>query len=200
MAAQDLTTLSAVRSFLQKPTADTNQDTIIQSLITRASDAIMRYTQREFAPTASATARNFLSDERGYVSLAPYDLRSVSQVRMDTDTSSPVTLTTDEYRLRPVPAPLSVYTYLLLNPTSGHPSTRFAQRTIEITGNWGFSAVPEDVAHAAILTVAAWLRDEVSAFTSAYPQEEGAVPSSPESSIPQGARAVLMPFMRSTYV
>lgn len=199
MAAQDLTTLSAVRSFLQKPVADTAQDTIIGSLITRASDAIMRYTQREFAPITASTARTFLSDERGYLSLSPYDLRSVTLVRMDTDTASPVTLTTDEYRLRPVPSGSGTYTHVLLNPTSGHPSTRFADRTIEITGAWGFAAIPTDVEHACILTVAEWLRAEVSAFSNAF-AEESSPPNSPQASIPQSARAVLIPFMRAQYV
>lgn len=199
MAAQDLTSLSDVRLFLQKPDADTGQDTIISALITRASDAIMRYTQREFAPAASSTARTFLSDNRGYVSLAPYDVRAVSQIRLDTDTSNPVTLTTDEYRLRPLPAVHGVYTFLLLNPLSGRPNTRFAERTVEITATWGFATVPEDVEHACILTVVEWLRDDVSAFTTAYEGEDNP-PNSPVSSIPQDARAVLTPYMRATYV
>src|SRR6266480_3540477 len=111
----DLTTLDAVRSFLQKPTPDTNQDEIISSLITRASEAIMHYCEREFAPTTPSEARTFEYDGRClFLDLAPFDLRAVASVKDVTDPNNTVTLETSKYRLWPHPARDGAYQALRL--------------------------------------------------------------------------------------
>ena len=93
MAAQDLCTLAEVRAFLELPNADTGRDTLISNTITPISDAISRYTQREFISTASAT-RTFRLDVGSLsVDLNPHDLRTVSALTLHPEATSPITLT-----------------------------------------------------------------------------------------------------------
>lgn len=178
MASTDLCTLSEVRSFLQKPNTDTGQDAIISSLISRASLAIMRYCDREFAPATTAAVRKFeWHPNSPFVDLAPYDVRTVTLLRLDSDQSSPTTLTTDEYRLWPRPSRDGTYQALRLRPTSiVSPSWQFPDvREVEVTGNWGFTAIPEDVKHTALVTVATWLRRDVAAFSQTFNLSEDRV-------------------------
>lgn len=172
MAAYDLCTLTEVRAFLQKQTPDTGQDTIINSLISRASLAIMRYADREFAPVdAGPTARKFeWHPAAPLLDLAPYDLRSATLIRLDSDQTTPTTLTTDDYRLWPRPNRDGTYQAIRLRPYHiASPSWQFPDvREIEVTGSWGFAAIPEDVKHVAITTVAIWLRRDVSAFSTTF--------------------------------
>lgn len=174
MAAEDLTTLSAVREFLQKQAVDTEQDDVIASLITRASNLIMRYTEREFAPATTSDTRVFDYEGRGWLDLAPYDLRSVSSIQIDTDTSSPTTLTSGtDYRLWPRPAVDGTYLALRLDTPGVY--SEWPTRELSITGDWGFASVPSDVAHACIVTVSIWLRRDVAAFAANMNLDEARV-------------------------
>lgn len=56
MADVDLTTLTAVRAFMQTPAADTGQDDLVQAEITRASLACMRYLDRQVRPLDTVDA------------------------------------------------------------------------------------------------------------------------------------------------
>jgi hypothetical protein len=166
MGAQDLTSLANVRAMLQKPGSDVGQDGLIGALITRASVAIMRYTDRQFAPAETAATKVFEYEQGGtshLLDVAPYDLRAITQVQLDTDESSATTLTTDEYRLFPQPPRDGVYTALRLQPFS-YGRGRWGHRQVSVTGNWGFASVPVDVEDACIKTVALWLRRDASGF------------------------------------
>lgn len=160
LTAGHLCTLDEVRDFLEIPAADTSRDDLIAQHITRASARISRYAGREFTPPATnPTARRFFYTNGDFISLAPYDLRSVTSITLDPD-GTPVTLTADtDYYLEPAVFAGGVYQWLRIPTYSG--TTR---RVIEITGTWGFERVPEDVRHAAIVTVASWLRRDVTQF------------------------------------
>ena len=200
MAAADLCTVEEVRDFLQKPVADTNQDQILGSLITRASYAIMRFCEREFAPAGSVgVTRTFqigYGDE--WLSLAPYDLQTVTLVQVDTDTTA-YTLSTDEYRLDPPGKPQSVYTSIRLRPLSVSTSGRqlWPTRQVQITGTWGFPSVPDDVKHACVVTVATWFRRDAASFSSVFRLDEGAV-ERPEA-LPSAVKGVLTPWRRMSF-
>jgi hypothetical protein len=173
VAAYDLCTVAQVKEFLQK--SDTGQDDLLQAVLTRASKAILNYTGREFSPTTASAARAFSYEGGGAMSLAPYDLRSVTSIVIDSDTTSPVTLETTDYVLQPKPAKDGVYGWLLLpNHDIEKPYAIFAQREVTVTGAWGFAAIPEDVRHWAIQTTVAWFRKDIAAFSSAYAQDEQA--------------------------
>lgn len=171
MAAGDLCTRDQVRAFLVKPANDTGQDTLIDSLIRGASKLIANHCEREFTPTADAT-RSFYYDGRGFLSLAPYDLRTLTSVTFDVEPGEAETvLTTDEYRVWPLPAPDGVFQALKFNAYRAS-SSRWSDRTISVRGAWGFATVPDDVQDAAIKTVAVWLRRDAAAFESTFRLDE----------------------------
>lgn len=196
MAAGDLTTLQAVRQSRLTTDTDTAEDGEIADLITRASVAISRHCGREFVPTASE-ARTFEFDARGPVLVDPYDLRDVTQVRIDVDTPAPTTLLSTEWRLWPHPARDGVYRGLRLSRWL----LRGQRRLVEITGTWGFAAVPVDVEHACIITVATWIGQDKGAFSPLLAIDDDGAPRDARGpallgAIPPGARKLLAPFCR----
>lgn len=197
MAAADLCTLEDVRLFLGKDDSDTSQDAVIASLISRASLAIMRDCQREFAPASSSAARVFRYSTPGRMSLAPYEARTVTLVRMDSDQASPVTLTASQYRLWPVPAPDGTYLTVLFDGTEGSSSSAWRDRIVEVTGTWGMAAVPEDVRHACVVTAATWFRRDVAAFSTTFKLDEDRV-ERPEV-LPAQVRGLLDRYRRHEY-
>lgn len=161
MATGDLTSLASVREFLGIPTAQTDADTLISTLITQASAMIRQYTGREFASssgTASAT-RVFQYYGGGLLVLDRSDLQSVSSMQIDTETSDPTTLTADEdYYLLPTGSRDGVFEAIELRgfDTGSRSAGDLVKpwREVTITGVWGFSSVPNDVKLAANMTVA----------------------------------------------
>ncbi len=203
MAAQDLCTLADVRAALELPTADTSRDALISTLITQTSEAIMADTGREFAPATSSATRRFRVD-RPKINLEPFDLRTVSTVTLHPEGTSPVTLTTSDYQLTPVGAPSGTYTSVTLSVLSSLYSQTafgFGYALIDISGAWGFAAVPEDVKRAAVLTVSSWLRRDVMSFalSSEIDLSRGLAPALPAGfAIPSDARRLLGPYYRLT--
>lgn len=186
----DLTTLSAVRDFLATPSTDQESDPVIQQLITRASRVIMRWAGREFAPATASAARVFTYQGGGFLDLGAYELRSATSVVLDSDQTSTITLTAGtDYLLRPTAAPDGVYQWLEL-PT--YDSTLAQGRQVTITGAWGWPAVPADIEHACIITVATWLRRDVSAFSRTFNLDEGRT-ERPDA-LPAAAAAALRPY------
>lgn len=196
MAAIDLTTVDSVRQFMQFSAADTEQDAIIAATITRASRAIMRDCQREFKTTVpDGTAREFEYAGNGFLDLSPFDLRTLTTVEVDSDTDTPTTLGVDQFRLYPFPTPEGVYTALRLDVFWRGAFNRWPVRRVRVTGNWGWDAVPEDVEQACIICCAIWLRRDVSAFSTTFNVDLGAL-ERPEA-VPSAARALLAPYRRA---
>lgn len=198
MAAIDQVTSAQVRAFLQKSASDTGQDSLIASLITRASTAINNWAGREFTPTTSQTARKFDYDGKGIVDLSPYDLRTIGAgyVKIDTDGSAPITLTTDQYRLYPKQSPDATYGWIELDQAYqgyGGPNPSF-DREVEVKGDWGLATVPEDVQHWCIVTVISWLRRDASAFETTFSIPEERL-DRPEA-LPSAVRAGLKHYQR----
>lgn len=196
MATQDLTNLTAVRRFLQKSASDTAQDSEIGYLITRASDAIMRYCEREFKTTGTNPfARTFEYRGGGFLDFAPWDAQTITQVRLDTDDDNPTTLTADEFRAYPTHKPQGVYTGVRLDPAIAYSRARWEHRLCEVTGTWGFASVPADVEHATILTVNNWLKLDVTAYESVLSTDEQQLER--PAGIPSRAQMLLKPFKRT---
>lgn len=177
MAAIDLCGTADVYSYLQKPVTDTSGTTVTAALITRASRLIHNWTGREFIPGAFGTAPGTAVQTVSYwytggqiLNLAPHDLRSSpGTVQIDTETSSPTTLTENtDYYLEPLPNPLGVYEAFRFS--SGYDAV--TPRQVEITGTWGFASVPDDVQQACVLTVGTWLRRDVHAFSATFNVDE----------------------------
>jgi hypothetical protein len=190
--------LDDVRAFLQKPERDTEQDEEIEALISAVGPVIGDFCEREFEDAGTKDiARTFEYTGGGYLSLAPYDLREVTGLRIDVDEASPTVLGSEEFRL---PAPLrdGVATYLRLAPYLVHSRSRWQQRLVEVTGKWGFATVPLPVKQAAITTVATWLRRDVSAFSTTFNVDEARL-ERPEV-LPAAVVRMLNPYKRMSYV
>jgi hypothetical protein len=194
MAAQDLTTLAAVREHLQiSDEDDTASDDLLESLITAASDAVVNYTQRRFLPAETAASKDFLYAGRGVVSLAPYVARSVTSVVIDPTEDNPTTLTAAQYQARPLSTIDAVFTRLIIKGfgveavnTSAWPQ----ERVVRVTGNWGYTAVPSPVERACVLTVAAMFAQ--TAIRGSFFEQDA--PSMNAPALPGMARALLSPY------
>lgn len=204
MAAQDLCSLADVRASLELPSADTSRDTLIGTLITAASQAILREVDREFAPATASATRRFRVDDLT-LSLAPFDLRTASSVTLNPETSNPITLTaTQDYQLLPIGSPSGTFTSvrfssLLTALYASNTVFAFGYALCDISGAWGFATVPVDVNRACVVTVGAWLRKDVSQlFTSGeLDMGGGLAPAFPTTlEIPNAAIALLQPFYR----
>lgn len=200
----NLCELGDVRAQLELPDSDTTRDTLIQTLIPQASQVIMQETDREFAPATASATRRFRIESH-IVSLAPYDLRTVSSISLHPESTSPLSLTvTQDYQLHPIGAPSGTYTSLQLSGllVSAFTSTtafNFGYSLMDITGAWGFATIPPDVNRACALTVASWLRRDISAFAEASEMDVGTGlgPTLGTSfSLPFDAKELLAPYYR----
>ena len=173
----DLVTLDEASDFLQRTASQTAADDILADLISRASLVIQRQLDLEVAPPESAT--KVLSwDGSCRVQLVPFVARQIGAVTLDPDESGEDALATTEFRLGPEPAPDGVYYYLELDARAiGSYGGNFGSRRIELTGSWGFAAVPEELKHACCVTVTAWYRGQVAAFSGQYDDADGGFPA-----------------------
>lgn len=202
--AANLCTVSNVRDMLEV-TADTSRDALIASLIPAASAAIMNEVDREFAPATTSATRRFRVDGR-VVNLAPFDLRTVTTAVINPETSSPTTLAvTADYQLEPVGAPSGTYTSLALSAWlaslyASNTLYAFGYALLDITGAWGFAAVPADVNRACVLTVGSWMRRDVASMFAAGELDIGgggvAVGMPGSLRIPDAALKLLAPWYR----
>jgi hypothetical protein len=170
MAAQDLCSLSEVRAFLELPQADTGRDTLITNTITPISDAIARYCDREFVATGSATRTFTLPVGHRVLELAPYELRTVTTLRLHPEEAQPETLTaTQDYQLLPLPTRFGTYLKVrfsadLTTLHDGDSAKYFGYSQVSIAGAWGMASVPSDVKQAAIIAVASAIRKDIPAL------------------------------------
>src|SRR5262245_24409527 len=204
MAAQDLCSLADVRAALELPAADTSRDTLISSLITAASVAIMAEVQREFAPVTASATRRFRT-EGLVLSLAPYDLRTVTSLTVNPESSSPYTaVATQDYQLEPIGSPTGTFTSVQFSAyltalTGGQTTFAFGYTIVDINGAWGFASVPLDVNRATVVTVASWLRKDVTALIAAAEMDVGGgiAPGFPATmEIPNAAKRLLHPYYK----
>lgn len=167
-----LVELAEVRQGMELRAADTKPDDDIRRLIPVASKAIMKWTDREFAPaTASATRRVRVTTR--LVDLAPFDLRSVVSLTLDPASTGPVVLQSTDYALLPVNAPDGVYTQIRLSDyfaiEQGSWLT-FGFNELDVNGAWGFATVPVDVKEAAIIAIRSWLRRDTAQYANVDPE------------------------------
>lgn len=194
-----LTTLESFREHAQISDAtDTAQDALIETLIHSVSHHIMIYTNREFVPPGSSpVARSFRYNGGGVLDLAPYDARTVTQVRIDTDTTSPTVLDSTQYKTWPLPAADGVYTHLHLIGVNVPPTTTEQHpvyRVVEVTGVWGFASVPPNVELAANITIQYILRTTSQYMSDEFDTTAGLAGA--RIAIPGAARDLLAPYRR----
>lgn len=188
----DLTTLAAVRAFLRTPATDTSHDDLIQTSITRASQACMRYMDRRVRPLDTVDQVRLFPAAGAYrtrtvrvmdLSAAPTTIRLLA----DDAATEVATLATADRLLLPLDRqstdPIEAL-QLLASAGDLDPSWY-----VEVTGKWGWPAVPADVEEAVVKTVAARIRGEVQGFPGDRLPDDDLL-GRPEG-IPSGARRLL---------
>jgi hypothetical protein len=195
--SSSLCSLGDVKLVLQKKETDTLQDPLIEKWIPAASESIMRGTGREFAPASPNLTRVFEWPWEGqYVSLAPYDLRNLYEVKVDSDTTvGGMVISEQEYRLWPQPPADGTYLSIRLQPF-GAVLDRIVwrNRQVKIRADWGFATIPRDVNHACALTVAYWLRVNSGVYRTSH---EDPNPEPPRRGIPNEAWDLLARYARA---
>lgn len=215
MADQDLTTLASVRAFLELSATDTSRDTLFGTLITQASDVIARHCGREFAPATAHQSPNATRTLRfdptvravangpARIDLYPFDLRTITTAHLHYGHADQVALTAGtDIVLEPANhVSGGAHTAVLIAPgvnlTGGATFANFGYSELRINGDWGFSAIPEDVEYAANLTVSSWLRRDIAAYDIDAGEGRGLGPDAPTVySLPLAAVRILEHYRR----
>lgn len=153
----DYTTTTSVKAHMENLSSTTAYDSLIASLITRASRAIDRYTLREPGAYKVDTDEVRYFDGSGQIEQFIDELAtSPTEVAVDEAGSRTYTVwASTQYDLWPYNAPQFGYPYLALsvNYLTGDKDIFYAYpKSVKITGKWGYStAVPDDV-HEAVIT------------------------------------------------
>ena len=195
---RDLCTVAQVRAARQTVASDTSQDVLVQDYITDASVLLMAEFEQEWAPTTASAARVFEYPWRGEIlDLAPYALRTVTSVVVDSDQGAGITISTDEWRLEPKPPKDAVYTAIRLRPFSAALGKNvWRDREVTITGAWGYATIPLEAKRAGVLTVIHWLN--INTATVAFDDDTMDSYQPPKRGIPNEAREMLRRFKRGT--
>lgn len=159
MAAQDYTTLAVVKSALGKDTTD-GRDSLISSAITAASRQIDRRCNRYFYADTVASTRTFRVSPR----VSSVDLDQVLMVD-DISTSTGVTIaigssgagsggTYTAFTNFDV-GPFNAATRLLpYSEIRGPVGWLLGFQLVQVTAKWGWPAIPDEIAQAAVLLAA----------------------------------------------
>jgi hypothetical protein len=208
MATIDLCTLADVKTELEI-SSDTSRDSVIESVITGASRAIHRLTEREFKTEAVGSTTRRFELRSLYLDLNPYDISSTSAltVSLHPETATPVSLTaTTDFQLQPTTRTTTYQAIRISAETSNlfnsDTARNFGYSLVDVTSaSWGFTVVPEDVKRAAVIAVCANLDRRLDAYALAANElvdiEAGIQPQrQPAFSIPMASMVLLNPYRR----
>jgi hypothetical protein len=199
-----LTTLDQVKLYLGKADLEAGADDRITWLINVASAAVTSYSQREYVSSfgTASTTRSFEvrgSPRNSFVSLAPYDAQSVTGVTLTDTAGNTSTVDRSFYQPGPVHKPNGVYIWLRLvtwqAPDMLVYNTNFSF-IANITGVWGFPAVPVDVENAVIGTVCKWYQREQETPSPEFDLNPTFHDSSQGLNLPYEARVLLQSYKR----
>lgn len=189
--------VAEVRSFLQKPTGDREQDTAIANAIAAASELIHMHTGREFVAvgTNPATRLFEISDYVITRAIPVGDLSStptaVSTVDAYGDAVAALTIADDVLALPLVRKPWQPIEALRIRPSAAVLSPSYL---LSVTGTWGFPSLPELVKQACIVTVGIWMRRDIQAFSATFNLDENRVER--PRALPSAAKDMLIDFRR----
>lgn len=190
--------------------SDTSRDGVIQTYITDASAIINRFCERAITPlNVTATTHRFYVDESdmgGYVAeFIPFPLQAVSGagVVLNAESGSGTTLTANvDYLLDPLNSVWGIFDRIYIKPTApvfSQTALNFGRALVDVTGTWGFNAVPPNASTACIQTVRSWLDRGVSQTASADVADlpRGMAPAGDASyALPGSALRLLQPLKR----
>jgi len=147
-------TLADVKAALRL--TDSVDDSLIENAIGSASRRIDGYTGRFFYRTASSAITLFPYNE--YIIRFPYDIANTT-VTIKTDTAGDGTYATTlvqgtDYTLEPTSAPLLGHPFQYARGIGGATFPIYyspAVESVQVTAQWGWDAVPDDVKQACVL-------------------------------------------------
>ncbi len=194
-----LTTLGNVKRWLGIDDEDPTRDAELQFKINAASSLITDYCLREFVSPLGTGPRNFnFGPNVGYLDFGRYNLQSITDIQIDTDTVSPTDIPATQYTLMPTEQFYGTYTGIKFYTYAiGNPIRRGAGlgRQITVTGTWGFPTVPSEVEEATIYTVGVWQRRDGEGYNQMVdPELGGALQRS--VALPSQAQAMLAPLKK----
>lgn len=174
------------------------QDTsLLDDVVTSSSRLIDRYCGRTFFQVTEA--RTFATDDIYSLRMGPFDdLVSITTLKTDPTGAGTysTTIGATAYQLLPYNAPTAEEPYTLISLLGGTqwpvPTFNMRQNTVEITGVWGWPAVPLDVKQACRLLVAEIAKLESAPLGVAGFGEFGVVRVS--QTMPPRARQLLAPY------
>jgi hypothetical protein len=208
LAANALTSVANARLWLRDSQADQAR---LELMINSVSLLIAAYTRREFVPAVNAATRRFRYDGGGILSLAPYDLRSVTAIVLFSDlpSSSQRTLAAQsptqagEYRLEPrnrTPEQTWLRVALPVLPAPAGAARAFGYE-VAVTGDWAVGSVPADVEEAALIAIEDMWRNPGGAASRSLGAFEVVgevpVPADAGDALPRAARQKLRRLMRA---
>lgn len=145
-----------------------NDEQELRRLILAASNRCEEITNHRFAVETGAT-KTFRYDGDVVMDMAPYDLRSLTSITIDTDVA-PLPLDPAQYRLEPRNRPHGIYTHADLQPYmpggsginfwSGGANgfvgvgSRAFGREVQVLGDWGWTTIPESIKHGVLVLAA----------------------------------------------
>lgn len=210
----ELTDLATVRRHLELPNTDTSRDALITTLIEQASSVIYRHCGREFkkpSPDVDEARIVRVDPERrfgrqGYyfVDLYPYDIRTITSAELHWNTPDEQTLVVGtDVVVEPLATatPTSPHPHVFLSPNlvvaTGTSFANFGFVDLRITGRWGWNQIPKDVDYATVITVASWLRRDVTEFALEMGDARGLAPEAPATfAVPMAAVRILEHYRR----
>lgn len=176
LSPRALCTLTDVKVFSDADQSDNSRDWLLVRLVNAASTVIHSEARREFkAAGTNPQTRVFdlaAADVRERL-VAVGDLAAFTSGRLlDPDGALIQAVAgSDIVSLPRVRNEWQPITRLRLR-SAARLATGYA---LEVTGNWGFPAVPEDIRQAAVTTVSIWAARDLGTFSDIFVQEEGRV-------------------------
>lgn len=168
----DLLTVPEYKAYAGLDPSDTSDDAEISALIRSASRVIANYTERDFGAPLITESRTYSYDGSGYLDID--DCSSVASVALVVTGFDDIPLQSDEWLAMPPrrdDAP--VYYYILMPGFYGGLSAemgftrnldvmaregrwRSLPTNVNVTAQWGWPAIPEDIKLATFWTMQEW--------------------------------------------
>jgi len=192
----DYCTLAQVRSYLDFQSAsNTGDDSLINLLITRASQRIDTYCGRTFVERTETRTFDAVQDVEGQRLWMDDDLLAVDSIT-NGDSES---ITAAQYVLEPANETPKYAIKLLASSSKSWTYNTDPEQAISVTGDWGYmtgTVAPADIQHAAIRLTAWYYQQREAPFETVALPELGAV-TIPQA-IPSDIVAVLNNYVRIT--
>lgn len=166
-----LCSLADVKLALQFESDSTQKDAEITALLPTATRILEAYAQRNFtSPTAGGTIKRLVF-RGGFLSLP--DLQAGAAYSITRVIDATLLVEETDYFLEPVGASDGIYTYASTNVTPVGPflnqslsaiNRKSRRILVDVSGTWGFPAVPELAKRAAVAAIGAWVSKGVAAM------------------------------------